>query len=436
MFEPLPANWKMQPIKELAQVVSGGTPSRNVAAFWENGSVPWVTPTDITASSGKYISDSSDHITPIGLQSSAATLLPAGAILMTSRATLGESRISTVPVCTNQGFKSLVGKPGVVAEFLYYQMLLNKGQYSRFGSGSTFLEVGKKDTERFLVAVGPFDHQLKISKILSIVDAQIEATEALIAKQERVRAGLFQDLFTRGVDEHGALRPPREEAPQLYQQTELGWLPKQWETAKVGSVLASVEQGWSPDCSTEPAQNDEWGVLKTSSVTWSGFVRGENKRLPSGLPPRPNLSIREDDVLMTRAGPNTRVGVVCLVEVNPGKLMLSDKIYKLRPLPTIEAPYLALALSCNASQRELDSMKRGLAESQTNISQSIVKRLKIPMPMAKEREAICGLINSAGNQNASLLAHTDKLSKQKSALMQELLTGRVSVAPLLERNSA
>ena len=60
------------------------------------------------------------------------------------------------------------------------------------------------------------------------MDVQIEATEALIAKQERLRAGLMQDLFTRGVDENGELRPPREEAPHLYHETEIGWLPKGW----------------------------------------------------------------------------------------------------------------------------------------------------------------------------------------------------------------
>jgi type I restriction enzyme S subunit len=69
---------------------------------------------------------------------------------------------------------------------------------------------------------------------LRAIDTQIEATRALIAKQERVRAGLMQDLFTRGVDEHGQLRPSPEEAPNLYHQTELGWLPKGWGT---GSIL-------------------------------------------------------------------------------------------------------------------------------------------------------------------------------------------------------
>ena len=64
------------------------------------------------------------------------------------------------------------------------------------------------------------------------LDTQIEATEGLIAKQERVRAGLMQDLFTRGVDEHGQLRPPRDQAPHLYHQTELGWLPLGWEARR------------------------------------------------------------------------------------------------------------------------------------------------------------------------------------------------------------
>jgi type I restriction enzyme, S subunit len=176
MSEPLPEGWSIKPLGELAQVVSGGTPSRNVADFWDGGEIPWVTPTDITATQGKYISESKDRITKLGLMGCSASLLPTGSVLMTSRATLGEAKIANMPACTNQGFKSLVAKPGVSNEFLYYQIQRTKQQYARFGSGSTFLEVGKKDTDAFPVMIPDEPQQIKIAELLSLIDTQIEAT--------------------------------------------------------------------------------------------------------------------------------------------------------------------------------------------------------------------------------------------------------------------
>jgi type I restriction enzyme S subunit len=241
MSEVLPEGWSIKPLGQLAQVVSGGTPSRTVPDYWENGATPWVTPTDITATKGKYLSVSKDQITKSGLMACSASLLPAGSILMTSRATLGEAKISRVAACTNQGFKSLVANAGVSNEFLYYQIQRTKQQYARFGSGSTFLEVGKKDTDAFPVMIPDEANQIRIAELLSLLDIQIEETEKLIAKQERVRAGLMQDLFTRGTDEQGQLRPPRDQAPHLYHQTELGWLPVDWRVEEVDELVRVID---------------------------------------------------------------------------------------------------------------------------------------------------------------------------------------------------
>ena len=101
-------------------------------------------------------------------------------------------------MCTNQGFKTLVPDEGVDNWFLYYQMRLHKGQYERFGIGSTFLEVSKRDTEAFEVDLPPFPEQCKIARILSTVDDLIERTEALIAKYRAIKQGLMHDLLTAG----------------------------------------------------------------------------------------------------------------------------------------------------------------------------------------------------------------------------------------------
>ena len=79
----------------------------------------------------------------------------------------------------------------------------------------------------------PLPEQRKIAKILTTVDNLIEKTEALIAKYQSVKQGLMQDLFTRGLDQHGHLRPPYAEAPELYNKSELGWIPREWEVEQM-----------------------------------------------------------------------------------------------------------------------------------------------------------------------------------------------------------
>ena len=148
---------------------------------------------------------------------------------MASRATLGEIKVAATEVCTNQGFKSHIPYDLVDTWYLYYQMHLHKHRYAVLGIGSTFLEVNKSDTESFPILYAPLPEQRKIARILTTIDNLIEKTEVLIAKYQAIKQGMMHDLFTRGVDEHGYLRPTYDEAPDLYKPSELGWIPKIWE---------------------------------------------------------------------------------------------------------------------------------------------------------------------------------------------------------------
>src|SRR5690606_16427548 len=106
-------------IKELANIIGGGTPTTTVSEYW-NGSIIWVSPTDITGQKNKYLTSSERKITEKGLANSAAVLLPKGTLLLCTRATIGELAITAQPTATNQGFKNLVCFEGTDNEWLYY----------------------------------------------------------------------------------------------------------------------------------------------------------------------------------------------------------------------------------------------------------------------------------------------------------------------------
>ncbi|MCW5694669.1 MAG: restriction endonuclease subunit S [Pseudolabrys sp.] len=425
MSKHLPVGWSIKMLGDLAQVVSGGTPSRNVHYFWDGGTIPWITPTDITGTPGKYISEPKDRITKLGLMSCSTSLLPPGSILMTSRATLGEAKISTVSACTNQGFKSLVAKKGVSNEFLYYQIQRTKQEYARYGSGSTFLEVSRKDTVGFPVLIPDEASQTKIAGVLSLIDTQIEATEALIAKQEQVRAGLMQDLFTRGVDEHGQLRPPREDAPHLYYQTELGWLPKEWEAPLLDSVANRVS-GHTPNRLKPEYWNGaiKWVSLADSSSLDRPFISETTHEISA-------LGIQNSSARLLPAGTvfvsrDAGVGKSAIMAV---PMAVSQHFIGWICGGKLNHLFLYYFLQINKSMFE------NIATGSTivTIGLGFFRRMRVVRPSDVDEQVKIARVLKAVDDRLDEEKNTlCKLRLQKSGLMQDLLTGKVPIAPLLE----
>ena len=187
--------WATTSISELAEIVSGGTPATGESTYW-NGDIKWCTPTDITASPGKYLRDTARSISALGLRSSGARLLPAGALLLCSRATIGELKIAAYEVCTNQGFKSLLCRPHVNNEFLYYKLLTMKAQMIERAFGSTFLEISTANVATLALAVPSLQEQSAIAEVLSGMDEELVMLEARRDKTRTLKQAMMQELLT------------------------------------------------------------------------------------------------------------------------------------------------------------------------------------------------------------------------------------------------
>jgi len=426
----IPAGWKSEPLGRLAEVVSGGTPSRYAPEFWSNGTIPWVTPTDITGSCGRFLTESRERITELGLQSSSAKKLPPGTLLMTSRATLGEVRIAHVEVCTNQGFKSLVPRKGVDGHFLYYQIGLNKERYKGFGIGSTFLEVNKRDTERFELLVAPESEQRRIAEILTTVDEAMEQTEALVGKLEQMKAGLMHDLFTRGVTPDGHLRPTRQEAPHLYHETPLGWLPKEWRYDTIGSITDSVVDGpFGSNLKTEHYVVEPGvRVVRLQNVD-EGQYNDEERAFVSES--HANFLMRNQvlpgDVLIAGLGEdNNVVGRACCYPDGLPPAINKADCFRLRCLPAQALnAFVMFFLNTAAARRQVRRFEQGVTRRRINTGN--MKKIFVSLPSIAEQQPIVQRLADAGAQIEISTTHLAKLRQQKQGLMQDLLTGRVPV---------
>ena len=212
--------WSKQRLGDICNIINGGTPSTSIAEFW-NGNILWCTPTDITSCSTKYIYTTESKITESGLKASSATLLPKGALLLCSRATIGEVRIAGNAICTNQGFKSLVVHQNISNEWLYYMLHVLKSNMLEKAIGSTFLEISKKDLAELDIIVPEFTEQKAIAQVLSDIDNEIEQLEKKLAKCQQIKQGMMQELLTgriRLVDTDGKEQLPTQVAQEQQSQ--------------------------------------------------------------------------------------------------------------------------------------------------------------------------------------------------------------------------
>ena len=188
------AEWIECKISDIGTVVGGATPSTKKPENYENGTIAWITPKDLSTFSGRYIQHGERNITETGLKSCSTQLLPKNTVLFSSRAPIGYVAIAANDVCTNQGFKSVIPNENTNPLFLYYLLKYNKDKIEGMGSGTTFKEVSGNTMKNIVVSV-PTDKKVqeRISSMLGSIDDKIE-------ENERINNNLLEQvlaLYTR-----------------------------------------------------------------------------------------------------------------------------------------------------------------------------------------------------------------------------------------------
>ena len=176
--------WPKACLGDVAQVVSGATPKSSVDHYWD-GVIPWITPADLSNLAYKEVSVTTRRITAAGLSSCSARLLPARSVLFSSRAPVCHVAMTTVPMATNQGFKSFVPDHEILSpDFLYWWLKSNKSYLQSLGRGATFKEVSKEIVESIEIPLPPLEEQRRIAAILDKASTikQKSATASALAE--------------------------------------------------------------------------------------------------------------------------------------------------------------------------------------------------------------------------------------------------------------
>ena len=195
MSAGLTNGWTMKPIKTVAKVISGATPSRDEQSFW-NGSIPWITPKELSKLNDPVITETQEMITDTGYQRTSCEMLPIGSVLLSSRAPIGHIAIAGVSMCTNQGFKSLVPNQGVASRYLYWALQSRKDGLIALGRGATFKEVSKPIVEDFELPFPASEtEQNRIAAILDKADAIRRKRQQALRLTDDYLRSVFLDMF-------------------------------------------------------------------------------------------------------------------------------------------------------------------------------------------------------------------------------------------------
>lgn len=192
----LPKGWREVRLGEVSEVVRGGTPKTKVAEFW-NGEHPWVTPAEMRRDN-PYVATTKRQITTLGLTSSAARLIPANSLILSTRAPVGYLIINTQSMAFNQGCLGLVPSNSLNYLFLYFYLSSSEAQKAlkSMATGTTFDELKMTELKQLYIPLPPLGEQRHIASILEQWDQAIAATQTLISQYKAQKQGLMQQLLT------------------------------------------------------------------------------------------------------------------------------------------------------------------------------------------------------------------------------------------------
>ncbi len=208
-------------------------------------------------------------------------------------------------------------------------------------------------------------------------------------------------------------------------------IPENWVWCRLGEIIYDTEGGKSPNCLHEPAKDNEWGVIKTTAVQEMYFLENENKVLPSNFIVSEQHKVLEGDILITRAGPKNRVGIVCCVENLTRNLILSDKTIRMNhSKELLYSKFIALALNSPLIKPLIEQKMTGMADSQVNITQDNMIGFFIPLPPLYEQNRIVQKLDELMQYCNELEASIKQSQEQNEKLLQQVLREALRKEPV------
>jgi type I restriction enzyme, S subunit len=307
-------------------------------------------------------------------------------------------------------------------KYFYYLIVAASQAIGNYGYDRHFKHLKKFETKYPINRL----EQQKIAEILSTIDQTIAHTEALIQKYQQIKAGLMHDLFTRGITPDGKLRTPREQAPELYRESAIGWIPKEWDVTTLKTIYKNPIRDFGSFSSTNLINFLEDGVpfiksemIKEEEIDWKNvyYISVEVHKLLS------KSYVEKDQILFSKIGSALGKAVLYHGErgiCNSNAAIAKIEINEQRAIPR----YVEMFLNSRFAKKQFELMIISLLP---RINLGDINKLLIQLPSIKEQKIICDKYFLLKKTLRAELDFMVKLQKQKSGLIHDLLTGKVPV---------
>jgi len=352
-------------IGDICTVVSGSTPKTSVAEYWD-GNIKWITPAELNEDSF-YLYDSVRHITDLGKEKTGLSYMPAGTVILSSRAPIGKTAIAGCEMCCNQGFKNLICSDEVFNEYLYYFLSAKTEYLNSLGRGATFKEISKSIVENIMIPLPSISEQKQISARFIQIDALIKLRKEQLQQLEELVKSRFIELFGNG----------------NYPRTDLINLIVEGAGLSYG-IVQPGDDGTGDMGVLRPVDLVD-GKISTTAIKYIDRSIGDSFK---------KTELTGNELLITVRG---TTGITALTDsrfvgmnVTRGIAVVRYDRSKINPI------YLQAYLNTDESQQYIQEHTRGATLQQINLSDLRNQQILVP-PMAVQE------------QMAAFVEHTDKL---------------------------
>lgn len=378
--------WPLVCLRDIAQIVNGGTPDTDNTEFWDGGDVCWATLKDTKV---KYLRDTERKITKAGLRHT--NLLPTNSVIFSSRATIGEVCINLVPTATNQGYKSFVCEPTKVATLYLYHLLVHLRPVfeNLVPAGSKYKEINGSTIAEFKVPLPPLPTQQTIVTECEAVDKETEAAQASItaakAEIERIVQGIY------------ASNAPRREIDAVSLNVQYG-LSEKMNEGGVGYRIFRMNE-------IVNGRMHDNGSMKHADITPEEFA---------------TLKLNRGDVLFNRTNSIEHVGKTGLFDLE-GDYCFASYLVRIVPDQKQVLPlFLTQMMNATEFQTEAKS-KASKSINQANINATIMRNMAVPVPPLPQQAKVVQAIEAEEAKITAAEAIITAAPAKKEAILKKHL---------------
>jgi type I restriction enzyme S subunit len=421
----IPKHWNYKEIEKIAFTYAGGTPTRTQSSMF-GGSIPWVKSSELNLRS---INDTEEKLTELGCSCSSTKWVPPNTPLIAMYgATAGVVSWLRIRALTNQAVLAVVPKSQETdPRWLYWILKFYSNQLTASVQGSGQPNLNKNLIDNLRVPYSPFLEQQKIAETLDKTDLYITHTENLITKYQRIKTGLMQDLLTRGIDGNGQLRDPKT---HKFKPSSLGKIPDQW-SVKLLSSLAEVNSGVTLGRQIAGPETVELPYLRVANVQDGYLDLSEVKTVRVYKEEVSRFLLEPGDVLMNEGGDYDKLGrgTVWRGQISP--CLHQNHVFRVRCNQDLLLPDFLAFISASSYGKKFFMLNSKQSTNLASINSTQLKSFPVPCPDISEQLKIIDVFTEITSLIQSELNNQMKLEVTKNGLMQDLLTGKVPVEPLL-----